>query len=126
MTATIMTTVKRVRIDVEVELGRALLDPAQHQVLDRIEADGAQAKGMPDRRMHVVCAERLEQAQDLHVLAPSRPARTCLHQPAKRRERIGQLPSGERRCLVQRSDLALNEGQIVERVAWWTPPPSRG
>ena len=71
---------------------------------------------MPDRRVHVVCAERLEQAQDLHVLAPSRPARTCLHQSAKRRERIGQLPSGERRCLVQRSDLALNEGQIVERV----------
>ena len=66
--------------------------------------------------MHVVCAERLEQAQDLHVLAPPRPARACLHQPAKRRERIGQLPSGERRCLVQRSDLALNEGQIVERV----------
>ena len=35
----------QVRIDVEVELGRALLDPAQHQVLDRIEADGAQGEG---------------------------------------------------------------------------------
>ena len=54
------------------------LDPAQHQVLDRIEVDGARAKGILDRRVHIVQDERLEPAQDLHVLAPSGPARTCL------------------------------------------------
>ena len=71
---------------------------------------------MLDRRVHVVQAECLEEPKDLHVLPASGPARTRLHQPAKGCERIGQLPTGERRRLVQRSDLALDERQVVQRV----------
>ena len=69
-----------------------------------------------DRRVHVVQAERLQEPKDLHVLpAPGTP-RARLHQPAKRRERIGQLPPRERRRLVQRCELALEERQVVQRV----------
>ena len=66
--------------------------------------------------MHLVEVERLQEVKDLHVLAASRPARARLHQPAKRVERLGQFPAGQRRRLVQRAEFLPEQRQIVQGV----------
>ena len=62
--ARILTTTPPLGVDVEVELRRALLDPAQHQMLDRVEADGAQAQGVLHGAVEILQPEALQQPQD--------------------------------------------------------------
>ena len=107
---------RQIRVDVEVELGRALLDPAQHQVLDGVEADGAHAQRGLHRGMQVVELEGLQQPQHLHVLPAPRLDHPRLHQPAQGLELGRQVPLGQRRRLVQRADLLLEQRQVVDRI----------
>ena len=85
-------------------------------MLHGIEADGAQRQGVVHRALHFLEVKRLEEAKDLHVLAAPHPARARLHEPAKGVERLGQFPPDQRRRLVQRAELALEQRQIVQGV----------
>ena len=38
-----------------------------------------------------------------------------LEQPKRRGEAVGQLPTWQRRCLVERAGLLLRQGEIVQR-----------
>jgi hypothetical protein len=46
-----------------------VLDPAQHQMLDRIKADCAADNGLSDTGQHVLGAEHLQKPQHLDELA---------------------------------------------------------
>ncbi|KAG5721908.1 hypothetical protein E4T56_gene14169, partial [Termitomyces sp. T112] len=69
-------------IDVQVQPGRYAFDPAQDEVLDGIEADGAKIDGLFDRRLEIGEGERFQQAQYLHIFAPAIPAKA---QPGRMR-----------------------------------------
>ena len=60
---------RQVGIDRQVEPRWPALDPAQHQVLDRVKADRAAGDGLSDAGQHVLGAEYLQQPQDLDELA---------------------------------------------------------
>jgi hypothetical protein len=51
-----------------VQPGRSSFDPAQQQMLDRVEADGAQLQGVFDGASYFFDGEGLQQAQHLHIL----------------------------------------------------------
>ena len=85
-------------------------------MLDRVEADGAQAQGVLHGAVEILQPEALQQPQDLHILPPPRLGGARLHQAAQGLERGRQLPSGKRRRLIQRADLLLDQGQIVDRL----------
>ncbi len=53
---------RQIGIDGQVELGWPALDPAQHQVLDGIKAEGSQPERLPRGRMDVLQPEGLQQA----------------------------------------------------------------
>src|SRR3546814_17547753 len=79
-------------IDVQVQPGRYAFDPAQDEVLDGIEADGAKIDGLFDRRLEIGEGERFQQAQYLHIFAPAMFVHAPFHQPLQRSEdlRVGQ------------------------------------
>jgi hypothetical protein len=58
-------------------------------------------------------AERPQQAQDLDELALARLAQSSLEQPAQSGELLGQSPPDQWRRLIQRSDLSLQQRQVV-------------
>ena len=65
---------------------------------------------------HLLDPERLHQAQHLHELAFAWFAHAGLQQAAQRGELLRQLPAGQRRGLVQRVDLLLDQRQVVQRI----------
>src|ERR1019366_5056915 len=74
-------------LDVSDEMiRRATLDPAQHQMLDRIEADHSAGYRLSDPGQHIVWTKHLHQAQDLDELPLARLAHARLEQPAQSRE----------------------------------------
>ena len=58
----------------------------------------------------------LHQPQHLHELALAGLAHASLKQAAERRELPGQLPIGERGCLVERIGFLLDQRQVVQRI----------
>ena len=107
---------RQIGIDRHVEAWRPPLDPAQHQMLHGVEADGASRNGVTHGRRDLLDLERLHQAQDLHELALALLAHARLEQAAQRGELLGQLPAGQRRGLVERVDLLLDQRQVMQRV----------
>lgn len=83
---------------------------------DRIEADGSELEGLLHRRVKVGKLKVLQQAQDLYILTPAMLGHAALHQTAQRGELFGQVPALERRCLIQRIDLPLDQRQVVHRI----------
>ncbi len=59
----------QVGIDIQIETRRPALDPAQQQVLDRIEADRPQPEGLAHGGVDLAEWEALQETQDLDVLA---------------------------------------------------------
>ena len=92
--------------------GAPPLQPAQHQVLHCIEADGSQPEGVPCRCSHLLLRESLQQPEHLHELPFAPPSHAGLQQPAQPPELIGQSPALQRRCLVQGAQLPLQERQV--------------
>ena len=92
------------------------LDAAQNQMLDRIEADDAALDRVTHGGRDVVEREGLHQPQDLHELALARLTHARFEQTAQRHELLRQLPVGQRRGLVERIDLLLDQRQIMQRV----------
>src|SRR3546814_2544664 len=99
-----------------VQPGRYAFDPAQDEVLDGIEADGAKIDGLFDRRLEIGEGERFQQAQYLHIFAPAMFVHAPFHHPLQCRERFGQVPALQRRSLVECVDLLLDPRAIMERV----------
>ena len=60
--------------------------------------------------------ERLQQPQHLHELALALLAQARFHQPPQLREAFRQLPASQRRSLVQRVRLLLQQRQVMQRV----------
>jgi hypothetical protein len=101
------------RSSVEVELRRPLLDPAEQQVLDGVEAHRAEAQGVPDGGMEVLEAEGLQKPQHLDILAPPHLQHARLHQAAEAVELLGQMPFRQWRRLVEGVDLLLDQGKTT-------------
>ena len=85
-------------------------------MLHGIEANRAELQRLLHRSMKIVEAKALQQAQDLHVFAPSGLDHSCLHQAAQGRELGRQLPLGQRGRLIQGVDLLLDQRQVMDRI----------
>jgi transposase len=104
------------RDSVAIQPRRTPFDAAQHQVFDRIEADHTARDRFSDPGQDIVEAEHLQQAQDLDELTLAGLAHASLEQPAQGCELLGELPSDQWRSLVERADLAFQQGQVMQRV----------
>ena len=85
-------------------------------MLDRIVADRTQAQGILHRAVKSLEFEALQKPQDLHVFPLAGLAHARLQETAQGRERIGQFPASQWRCLVQGADLVLQQSQVVDRI----------
>ena len=85
-------------------------------MLDGVEADGAHPERGLHRHVQVGEIERLQQPQDLHVLAAAGLEQPRLHQPAQGLELGGQLPAGQRGRLIEGADLLLQQRQVMDRI----------
>jgi len=85
-------------------------------VLDRIEADGAELKGLLHSRMQIGKLEAFQQAQNLHILAPAMLCYAGLHQAEQRGKLFWQVPILKRGSLIQRVDLLFDQRQIMQRI----------
>ena len=104
------------RILRQVEAGRPVFEAAQDQMLDGVEPDRAQAQGVLDSAADVGEPNVLEKSQHRHVLARPRLAQPSFQQPPQPAKRLGQRPPGQRCRLIERPDLALQQGQVVSRL----------
>src|SRR5947207_10811218 len=107
---------RQVGIDRQVEPRRPTLDPAQHQMLDRVKADHATGDGLSDAGQHVLAAEHLHQPQHLDELAFAAGGHACFEQATQRREFLGQGPADQWCRLVESAELAFEQSQIMQRV----------
>ena len=85
-------------------------------MLDGVEANRTELEGLLHRRMQVRKLEALQQAKNLHILAPAMLCHAAFHQPAQCGEFLGQVPALERCGLIQRIDLPLDQRQVMERI----------
>ena len=85
-------------------------------MLDGIEADGPAIDAIAHGGGDIADAERLHQPQHLHELALTLAAHPRFEQAAQGRELFRQLPAGERRGLVQRVDLLLDQREVMQRI----------
>ena len=99
-----------------VESRRSTLDPAQHQVLDSIEAHSPESNGVSYGVVDFFRLEVLHQSEHLHELPLSSLAHPRLQQPRNISELLGQLPSNQRRRQASKARLLLKERQVMERV----------
>ena len=98
-------------------------------MLHGVEANRAELQRLLHRGMQIVEAEALQQAQHLHVFAPSGLDHSRLHQAAQSGELGRQIPFGQRCRLIQGVDLLLDQRQVMDRiedhilavVAAWVP-----
>ena len=58
----------------------------------------------------------LEEPQDLHILAGPGFAQPGLQEPPQPEKLVWQRPPGQRRRLIERARLALQQGQVVQRI----------
>ena len=109
---------RQIRIDRHVEARRSPFDAAQHQVLHCIEADCSARDGVAHRGSDLIGAEYLHQPQNLHELALALLAHPGFQKTPQRHELVRQSPAGQRRSLVQRVDLLLDQRQVVRRLEY--------
>src|SRR3954462_4882606 len=109
---------RQIRIDRHVEARRSPFDAAQHQVLDGIEADRSPCDGVAHRGSNLIGAEYLHQPQNLDKLALALLTHPGLQETPQRGELLRQLPAGQRRSLVQRVDLLLDQRKVVQRLEY--------
>src|SRR6476660_7449002 len=107
---------RQIRIDRHVEARRSPFDAAQHQVLDGIEADGSPRDGVAHRGSNLNGAEYLHQPQNLDELTLTLLTYPGFQKTSQRGELLRQLPASQRRGLVQRVDLLLDQRQVVQRL----------
>ena len=100
----------------QVQPGRAPLDPCQDDLPDRIKADGAELDGLAHRGGDHLLGGDLQQPQHLDELALAAVAHARLQQVAQVLEGRRQRPALQRRRLVQRARLGLEQRQVVQRV----------
>jgi hypothetical protein len=84
-------------------------------MLDRIEANRAARQGGANGGGDILEGERFQQTQNLHEL-PLASLQAGFEQPAQHTEPIGQLPARQRRRLVERTRLLLQEREVMQRV----------
>ena len=104
------------RIGRQIEPGGPSLDPRQRDQLDRIEADGAEPDRLGHGEGHDLPRHRLQQPQHLDELALAAVAHAGLQQMAQVLERLRQIPALQRRRLIERVRLGLDQRQIVQRI----------
>ena len=92
------------------------LDAGQQQVLDGVEADQAALHRVAHRGRHLRFREVFVQAQHLDVLALAARAEARFEETAQRVEGRIELPSAQRRRLVQGARLLLQQRKIVQWV----------
>src|SRR3954452_20152125 len=85
-------------------------------MLDRVKADRAAGDGLFDGGQNVLGTEYLEQPQDLDELAFAALGHARLDQAPQRGEFLGQLPSGQRRRLVESAGLLFEQPQVMQWV----------
>lgn len=107
---------RQLRILTQIQPRRPLFEAAQQQVLDGVERDRSQLEGLPCGGSDLFAGEVFEQAQNLHVLAFARLAQPRLEQAPQTHQLFGQLPAFERRRLIERVRLALQQGQVVDGI----------
>src|SRR5664279_4485260 len=108
----------QIRIDCHVEARRSPFNAAQHQVLHCIEADCSTRDGVAHRGSNLIGAEYLHQPQNLHELALALLAHPGFQKTPQCGELLRQPPAGQRRSLVQRVDLLLDQRQVVHRLEY--------
>src|SRR5450432_3289113 len=111
-------SLRQIRIDRHVEARRSPFDTTQHQVLHGIEADCSTRDGVAHRGSDLISAEYLHQSQNLHELALALLTHPTFQKTPQRGELLRQLPAGQRRSLVQRVDLLLDQRQVVQRLKY--------
>ena len=118
------------RIGVHVQPWRPPFHAAQEQIPHRIEADRASLQCVIDGMGHFLDGKGLHESKPgpqqaifacwggkhLHILARSVFLQPCFEQAPQWRETLRQLPANERRCLIQRSSLLFEQGEIVQRI----------
>jgi len=82
---------------------------AQQQVLHCIEADCSARDSVAHRGSNLIGAEYLHQPQNLHELALALLAYPGFQKTPQCGELLRQPPAGQRRSLVQRVDLLLDQ-----------------
>ena len=92
------------------------LDPAQQQVFNRIEGDRAHSQCIVDGLLYFCQLECLQQSQRLHELAFAFFPQARFHQAAEFVKAFRHLPANQRRRLVERVGLLLQQRQVVQRV----------
>ena len=100
----------------QVEPGRPSLDPRQRDQLDRIEADSAEPDRLGHGEGHDLKRYRLQQPQHLDELALAAVAHAGFQQMAQVLEGLGQIPALQRRRLIERVGLGLDQREIMQRV----------
>jgi hypothetical protein len=85
-------------------------------MLHGIEAHCATGQAVANAGSHVLGLEHLHQTQHLPELTLALSAHAGFEQSAQRCERLGQRPTSQRRCLVERVGLLFDECQVVQRI----------
>ena len=85
-------------------------------MLHRVEPDHAPGNRGLNAGENILWLERFQQPQHLDKLSLAAIAPARLKQAAERGKLLGQFPTGQRRRLIERTDLALKQRQIVKRV----------
>ena len=88
----------------------------QRDQLHRVEADRAEPDCLTDGEAHDIARQGLHQPQHLDELTLAAIAHPRFQKMAQVLECLGQVPALERRRLVERVRLALNQRQIVQRI----------
>ena len=103
-------------IVLQIQPCRPPLDPAQQQVLDGIERDRPHPQSIIDGLRDFRERERFHQPKDLYELALALLAQARFHQTVQFAEAFRQLPASQRRCLIQRIRLLLQQRQVMQGV----------
>ena len=111
----------QVWIDIQIEARRPAFNPAEQQVLDRIEADRPQPQGLAYGGLDLAERKALQETQDLDVLALAGSpviswAHAGLQETSQGGEGRRQIPAPERGGLVEGADLAFDERQVVQGI----------
>src|SRR5271167_1642076 len=83
-----------------------------------IEADCSARDGIAYRGSDLIGAEYFHQSQNLHKLALTLLAHPGFQKTPQRQELLRQPPAGQRRRLVERVDLLLDQRQVVQRLEY--------
>ncbi len=85
-------------------------------MFDRVIADRAEIQSLAHGAVDMVHLEGFQQPQDLDVFPLARFAHPGLQQPAQRGERVWQIPTLQRRSLIQSADLLLRQWQEMHGI----------